>query len=597
MKIQFYFCIFANFAVCEDCNYCDDGWALGRDKCYKFINAKSLLKDARKACGKFGLSSEVFTPSDWGDTDILMTLSKEGKLKWSNSPIWIDLKLKIPWAKVFPPKVTHMSGKPVLFTKNHEYAYQYWSARDRLNLSRGTNTKDKFLIQFVKHKWTLRSARAIKKMFKLRAKTICQKPFHVQIRTNKDLHCWQPTSGCGNAIMYDGTLSTTAQGFECDGWANDATSVHSFNITEIGHLSTTNNNYCRQTNDYTNPWCYTTDPTQKWDYCTIPHCIHSSNEIVNAQLNCGITVEDKAQLLSRRVIGGRDANKDEVPFIANLRYMRNTRWNHICGGTLISSCYVLTAAHCFQTRRNVKYGKYRVDVGSRFFHNTKNLNDYDKKNHQAMQIRKITFHPLYTRDNIDRNDLAMIELWPTTPNGTCVVITNSAKPACLPTPQVAAIKNDQKKCYVSGWGDTNPSNAVYAAPLGDALQIGEISIDGFKRCKQQYQKINTVNGRVSLNDHQHLCASNKAKNGTVTDACQGDSGGPLICRSTGNSTEELKYIQYITGVVSTGSKCGSNEYPGIYVPVEKYWFWIHLIAEKKDPIQFDESHVCKNPSC
>ena len=35
----------------------------------------------------------------------------------------------------------------------------------------------------------------------------------------------------------------------------------------------------------------------------------------------------------------------------------------------------------------------------------------------------------------------------------------------------------------------------------------------FQRCKQAYQMIMTSAGRISLNEHQHICASSENKDG------------------------------------------------------------------------------------
>ena len=51
--------------------------------------------------------------------------------------------------------------------------------------------------------------------------------------------------------------------------------------------------------------------------------------------------------LKERIIGGREAKFGEAPYQARIRYFRqmsfgSQRSDHQCGGTLISSCWVLT---------------------------------------------------------------------------------------------------------------------------------------------------------------------------------------------------------------------------------------------------------------
>ena len=63
----------------------------------------------------------------------------------------------------------------------------------------------------------------------------------------------------------------------------------------------------------------------------------------------------------------------------------------------------------------------------------------------------------------------------------------------------------------------------------------------------------------------------------------GDSGGPLICKASSD------HRHYITGVVSTGTKCGAVNFPGIYVPVQKYWYWLLGIVDNREPVQYEPS--------
>lgn len=34
-------------------------------------------------------------------------------------------------------------------------------------------------------------------------------------------------------------------------------------------------NYCRNPDGELRPWCFTTSPTKRWEYCSIPHCSES----------------------------------------------------------------------------------------------------------------------------------------------------------------------------------------------------------------------------------------------------------------------------------------------------------------------------------
>ena len=51
--------------------------------------------------------------------------------------------------------------------------------------------------------------------------------------------------------------------------------------------------------------------------------------------------------LTEKVMGGAGARVGEVPWAAVLRIPMDGRSSSLCGGTLISSRHILTAAHCF----------------------------------------------------------------------------------------------------------------------------------------------------------------------------------------------------------------------------------------------------------
>lgn len=72
-----------------------------------------------------------------------------------------------------------------------------------------------------------------------------------------------------------------------------------------------------------------------------------------------------------RIIGGHTARPGQFPYLVSLRAFLNessTVFEHLCGGTIISNRWILTAAHCTQNKESVPKNVI-VIVGAHHFHN------------------------------------------------------------------------------------------------------------------------------------------------------------------------------------------------------------------------------------
>ncbi|XP_057186475.1 chymotrypsinogen B-like [Triplophysa rosa] len=100
-----------------------------------------------------------------------------------------------------------------------------------------------------------------------------------------------------------------------------------------------------------------------------------------------------------RVAGGDDAKKKAWPWMVSL----HDPTCHFCGGSLISSEWVLSAAHCF-----IGAG-YKVSEKSIRVYLGKMTQREENKNEVFKEVQKIYTHDLYNAKTAD-NDIALLHL-------------------------------------------------------------------------------------------------------------------------------------------------------------------------------------------
>jgi len=241
---------------------------------------------------------------------------------------------------------------------------------------------------------------------------------------------------------------------------------------------------------------------------------------------CGLPLD------KRRIIGGVSAKTDQYPWQVALMQGSNSQ-DSFCGGTLLSSDTVLTAAHCLA-------GSYSVYVGIP-------QGDVTLQSSRNIQSSQILVHPYYSGSGIPNYDFAIIKL------SSPVEFSDSVQPICLPNPNESY---DDTLAEVTGWGNTNANG--FNTP--ENLQTVNITTMTNKQCQEEFDE-NLNNGRAKISSNM-ICAGAPDK-----DSCQGDSGGPLITLSKDGS----HYSQI--GVVSWGFGCASTT-PGVYSRVTDQLYWI-----------------------
>ncbi|XP_012231040.1 CLIP domain-containing serine protease HP8-like [Linepithema humile] len=255
-----------------------------------------------------------------------------------------------------------------------------------------------------------------------------------------------------------------------------------------------------------------------------------------------------------RVFGGNKTGVFEFPWMALIAYdtgRLNPEFR--CGGTIISSKYILTAAHCVtllpSTLRliGVRVGDHDISKERDCDRDESGLELECAERYQDFGVESVHYHPDYTTSKL-QNDIAIIRL-----NSSVDFRPLNVKSICLP--YGTAAKLNQKRAIVTGWGATE------FGPRSQDLLQAKLPLVPHEQCKDVYKRTTEI-------WHKQLCAGGLNN----IDSCLGDSGGPLQAPGIYNG-RAVRTVQY--GVVSYGLKqCGTEGYPGVYTKVAYYMDWI-----------------------
>jgi hypothetical protein len=116
-----------------------------------------------------------------------------------------------------------------------------------------------------------------------------------------------PAHGCyvsEDGQEYNGTASETEDHKTCQNWSLDTPQSHGFN--GVG-----DHNHCRNPNgDEPRPWCYTTDPNDRWDYCYLPRCGTTLDFLGGTEVAIGAGDDARGvEILSAKTSGGWKSNE------------------------------------------------------------------------------------------------------------------------------------------------------------------------------------------------------------------------------------------------------------------------------------------------
>uniref|UniRef100_A0A3Q2CS96 Transmembrane serine protease 3b n=1 Tax=Cyprinodon variegatus TaxID=28743 RepID=A0A3Q2CS96_CYPVA len=249
------------------------------------------------------------------------------------------------------------------------------------------------------------------------------------------------------------------------------------------------------------------------------------NKILYLFSACGSTPK-----YNTRIVGGNTSKPGQFPWQVSLHF----RSEHLCGGSIIASRWILTAAHCVFEDSSL----WTVHVG---------LTEQLIHGAHSLTVKRIVYHAQYQPKGLDY-DIALMRL------EEPLVFNGLVEPICLPN--YGEEFTEGTMCWISGWGATEEDGESSIV-----LRAARIPLISTKTCNQP----EVYKGLISS---WMICAG--YLEGRI-DSCQGDSGGPLAC--------EDATVWKLVGATSWGIGCAERNKPGVYTRITKSLSWIRMQME------------------
>ncbi|XP_072388400.1 venom protease-like [Diabrotica undecimpunctata] len=251
------------------------------------------------------------------------------------------------------------------------------------------------------------------------------------------------------------------------------------------------------------------------------------------------------------IVGGNKSLPKQFPHMARIGFGPEEDKQWLCGGSLISYNFVLTAAHCL---KSTDYGEAKwVHLGDLDI-----STDQDDAEPQDFEIIRAIAHPNYSFSS-KYHDIALLQL------DRNVVLTEYVGIACLQTAK--KIYDSYHNMTASGWGKVGFADEQSRFLL--KVRLNEVDTE---TCNLLYNDVKKSFLSHGVDGDTMICAGGEIG----VDTCEGDSGGPLQVKN------DYKYGNgkgfRIVGITSFGKACGITNSPSIYTRVSYYVDWIESIV-------------------
>ncbi|XP_005986997.1 prothrombin [Latimeria chalumnae] len=391
-------------------------------------------------------------------------------------------------------------------------------------------------------------------------------------------------------LDYQGKLAVTISGLKCMAW----------NSPQVKELSKDKNfmpevklveNFCRNPDgDDEGLWCFVDQDNKTFEYCPVTYCdtpLDISQEETLAgrtttgehklffnpkyfgqgENGCGLrplfeekNIEDNGEkellesYIGGRIVGGEDAQVGSSPWQVML--FKKSPQELLCGASLISDEWVLTAAHCLlypPWDKNFTSSDILVRVGKH------SRARYEMDAERITAVDKIYIHPGYDwRTNLNR-DIALLHL------KRPISFSDRIRPVCLPNKDVIqTLWFSGFLGRVTGWGLLKNTWSRKPGSLPGVLQQVSLPLVDQSVCRASTSIPITKN---------MFCAGYHKDADRRGDACEGDSGGPFVMKNPNNNR------WYQVGIVSWGEGCDQDGKYGFYTHTFRMMRWIKKTIE------------------
>ncbi|XP_039746862.1 limulus clotting factor C-like [Pararge aegeria] len=296
------------------------------------------------------------------------------------------------------------------------------------------------------------------------------------------------------------------------------------------------------------------------EFCSRPNLTYFKDFPVGVLSNPDRHCGRRKILHTELIVNGVNTKPGDWPWHAAIHRRNKSTFKYICGGSLVSKRFVLTAAHCTSIQGTPvlpdslgvvlgKYHLFRSDIAI-----------------QEKEVLDVYVHNEFRTSSLS-NDIALLKL------KTEAVFNNYVQPACLWNDSVYDRLKFNTYGTVVGWGFDQTDSLTSTLHAVNMPQISEL--DCIYSKPEFYGNL--------LKDKKRFCAG--YTNGTT--ACNGDSGGAFVYFVPDIADYKGSLVPgawYIKGIVSTTlsrqdvSICDPNAY-AIFIDVAKYLQWIKTIMD------------------